>query len=51
MSPGYHPAAAAEPMLDKGKRAAEGLSDLLDGLEYYYPEEVNEENVAKTSRS
>jgi hypothetical protein len=34
-------------MVDKGKRAAEGLYDLLDGLEYHYPEEVNEENVAK----
>jgi xylose isomerase len=42
--PGYHPE-AAEPMVDKTKRVAEGLSDLLDGLEYHYPGEVNEENV------
>ncbi len=42
---GYHPGAAAEPMVDKTKRVAEGLSDLLDGLEYHYPGEVNEENV------
>jgi xylose isomerase len=43
--PGYHPEAADEPMVDKTKRVAEGLSDLLDGLEYHYPGEVNEENV------
>src|ERR671916_2483430 len=43
--PGYHPEAADEPMVEKTRRVAEGLSDLLDGLEYHYPGEVNEENV------
>ena len=43
--PGYHPEAANEPMTEKTKRVAEGLSDLLDGLEYHYPGEINEENV------
>jgi xylose isomerase len=43
--PGYHPEAAAEPMIEKTRRVAEGLSDLLDGLEYHFPGEVNEENV------
>jgi xylose isomerase len=43
--PGYHPEVANEPMTEKTKRVAEGLSDLLDGLEYHYPGEVNEENV------
>jgi xylose isomerase len=43
--PGYHPEAADEPMVDKTRRVAGGLSDLLDGLEYHYPGEVNEENV------
>jgi xylose isomerase len=43
--PGYHPEAADEPMVEKTKRVCEGLSDLLDGLEYHYPGEVNEENV------
>ena len=47
VSPGYHPEAATEPMVDKRKRVAEGLPDLLDGLEYHYPGEVNEENVAE----
>src|SRR3712207_4827009 len=32
-------------MVDKTRRVAGGLSDLLDGLEYHYPGEVNEENV------
>ena len=43
--PGYHPEAADEPMTKKTKRVAEGLSDLLDGLEYHYPGEVNEDNA------
>ena len=43
--PGYHPEVAGEPMVDKTRRVAEGLSDLLDGLEYHYPGEVNEENA------
>jgi xylose isomerase len=45
--PGYHPEAADEPMVDKTRRVAEGLSDLLDGLEYHYPGEINEENVGE----
>jgi xylose isomerase len=45
--PGYHNEVAGEPMTDKTRRVAEGLSDLLDGLEYHYPGEVNEENVGE----
>ena len=44
MPPGYHPEAAGETMVDRTRRVAEGLSDLLDGLEYHYPGEVNEDN-------
>lgn len=44
--PGAHVEVAGEGMLDKTKRVAEGLSDLLDGLEYHYPGEVNEDNVS-----
>ena len=47
VSPGYHPEAATEPIADKRKRVAEGHSDPLNGLEYHYPREVNEENVAE----
>ena len=43
--PGYHPEAADEPMTAKTRRVCEGLHDILDGLEYHYPGEVNEENV------
>jgi xylose isomerase len=43
--PGYHPEVADEDMVSKTRRVAEGLSDLLDGLEYHYPGEVNEENI------
>jgi xylose isomerase len=43
--PGYHPDAGTEPMIDKTKRVADGLHDLLDGIEYHYPGEVNEDNV------
>jgi xylose isomerase len=43
--PGYHNEVAAEDMVEKTRRVCEGLSDLLDGLEYHYPGEVNEENL------
>jgi xylose isomerase len=43
--PGYHYEVADEGMVEKTKRVAEGLCDLLDGLEYHYPGEVNEENA------
>jgi len=45
--PGYHNEVADEPMADKTRRVCEGLSDVLDGLEYHYPGEVNEENLAE----
>jgi xylose isomerase len=43
--PGYHAEVASEGMVEKTKRVCEGLSDVLDGLEYHYPGEVNEDNV------
>src|SRR5918997_1072639 len=43
--PGYHPEVADEPMVEKTKRVADGLSELLDGLEYHYPGEVNEDSA------
>lgn len=43
--PGYHPEAAHEDMVTKTRRVVDGLSDLIDGLEYHYPGEINEENV------
>lgn len=45
--PGYHHEVADEPMPDKTRRVAEALCDVLDGLEYHYPGEVNEENASE----
>jgi len=42
---GYHPDAGRESMVDKTKRATDGLHDLLDGLEFHCPGEVNEDNI------
>jgi xylose isomerase len=43
--PGYHSEVASESMVDRTTRVADGLADILDGLEYHYPGEVNEDNV------
>jgi xylose isomerase len=42
---GYQPERADEPMPDKVRRAVEGLGDLMDGYEFHYPGELNEENL------
>ncbi len=43
--PGYHNEVTDEDTVQKTRRVGEGLADILDGLEYHYPGEVNEENV------
>jgi xylose isomerase len=43
--PGYHHEVADEPMVEKTERVCAGLHDLLEGLEYHYPGEINEENA------
>ena len=45
--PGYHDEVTNEPMVEKTKRVAEGISDILDGLEYHYPGEVNDDNLGE----
>ncbi|AZR72183.1 xylose isomerase [Anoxybacter fermentans] len=42
---GYHREVAGEKMPDKVKRVVEGLEDWIDGYEFHYPNEINEENV------
>jgi len=42
---GYHPEVAGESMLERTRRVAEALHDLVDGLEYHYPGELDEESV------
>ncbi len=43
--PGYHPETTSEDMVSRTKRVVDGLADLMDGLEYHYPGEINEESV------
>jgi xylose isomerase len=42
---GYQPQHTDEPMPDKVRRAVEGLGDLMDGYEFHYPGEINEDNL------
>jgi len=42
---GYQPQWAAEPMVDKVKRAVAGLGDLIDDYEFHYPQEINDGNL------
>jgi xylose isomerase len=42
---GYHPETINEDMVTRTRRVVDGLADLMDGLEYHYPGEINEENV------
>ncbi len=42
---GYHPETIHEDMASRTKRVVDGLADLMDGLEYHYPGEINEESV------
>jgi xylose isomerase len=43
--PGYQPEHANEPMPHKVHRAVSGLGDLMDGYEFHYPGELNEDNI------
>jgi xylose isomerase len=42
---GYQPEWASESTADKVRRAVAGLGDLIDGYEFHYPQELNEQNV------
>lgn len=42
---GYHPETVHEDMVSRTRRVVSGLADLVDGLEYHYPGEINEDNV------
>ena len=43
--PGYQPDKAAETMPDKVHRAVSGLGELIDGYEFHYPGELNEDTL------
>jgi hypothetical protein len=51
MPDSYHPEAGTKDMLTKVRRVVTGLGDLVDGYEFHYPGEVNEDNVAKIQRA
>jgi xylose isomerase len=40
--PDYHHEVSGEDMVERIGHVCEGLSELLDGLEYHYPGEINE---------
>ena len=42
---GYKPEYAGESTADRVGRAVEGLGDLIDGYEFHYPQELNEDNL------
>src|SRR2546430_2027838 len=42
---GYRPEGASETTVDRVRRAVDGLGDLIDGYEFHYPQELNEDNL------
>jgi len=42
---GYQPEHAGETTVERVRRAVDGLADLIDGYEFHYPAELNEQNV------
>ncbi len=42
---GYQPQHTGESTVERVHRAVEGLGDLIDGYEFHYPQELNEDNV------
>jgi xylose isomerase len=42
---GYQPEHAGETTAERVRRAVEGLGELIDGYEFHYPHELNEENA------
>jgi xylose isomerase len=42
---GYQPDYTGESTVQRVRRAVDGLGDLIDGYEFHYPQELNEQNV------
>jgi xylose isomerase len=42
---GYQPQWAGESTAERVRRAVAGLGDLIDGYEFHYPQELNEDNL------
>lgn len=48
---GYHPEAARETVAERTRRAAAGLRGIVDGFEYHYPTEIDEETAPEIRRA
>lgn len=48
---GYHTDAVREDMIERTKRAVDGLGELVDSYEYHYPTEIDESNLAKVQQA
>ena len=42
---GYQPEHSGETTVERVRRAVDGIGDLIDGYEFHYPQELNEDNV------
>jgi xylose isomerase len=51
MPSGYHPQAGKEDMPTKVRRVVAGLGELVDGYEFHYPGEVNEDNIDQVKKA
>lgn len=50
MPSGYHTQAVRETMEARTRRAVKGLGSLIDGFEFHYPGEINENNLGRIQR-
>ena len=48
---GYQPQRAGETTAERVRRAVGGLGDLIDGYEFHYPQELNEQNVGEIQQA
>jgi xylose isomerase len=51
MPTGYHPKEGKEDIPAKVRRVVDGLGELVDGYEFHYPGEVNEDNIEKVKKA
>lgn len=50
MPEGYHPEVAGETIEQRTRRAVDGLDVLVDGFEFHYPNEINEQNAGRITK-
>ncbi len=51
MPSGYHQEAVEEDMISKVGRVVDGLGDLVDGYEFHYPGEIDENNIGQIGKA